>query len=468
MGHGLTATEDDYDGIRLYYQQNEHRGGVVPAPRFPASAQEYQEIPKIHILRRLATALLCFSSAQKDRERLQTTLHNVMTAREHEKQLPTAPEIDNLRSQRDRLQGRLQGSEEKAQTARSMAEHSQQTIMDMQRQLGQLEYENNHYQKELIRLKGKVWTFARVRPKIEQDQEDRFLDLTSRDQNDSSLILRGGQIDKKHLSDTEYSFDRVFHGTDTNQTVYKHIKPIVQAAMEGLDVAIILDGPSGSGKTHTMFEPPHGIAFSIASHLFHRSSLEEDPSGHLQAKISGFKIYREKLLDATDKKGAQHLYIRDPVDSELEVYRDGKFRTKVDGTLVSTSKQLISELTRILDARERRETEQNATSSRGHTICKLDFTQLKVEAGEPKKSCLFLVDLAGPEPFDSSPDADETISITQGRTELRNRMHQAVKLHRSRAQSDVRKRAADKLRLDLKNSTVCQLPQRRRLGKASN
>ena len=238
--------------------------------------------------------------------------------------------------------------------------------------------------------------------------------------------------------------------------------------MEGLDVAIILDGPSGSGKSHTMFEPPDGIAFSIASHLFPRSSLEEDPSGHLQAKIFGFKIYREKLLDAKDKKGAQPLYIRDLIDSELEVYRDHKCRSKVEGTSVSTSKQLISELTKILNARERRETEQNATSSRGHTICKLDFTQPKVEADEPKKSCLFLVDLAGPEPFDSSPDANETIAITQGRTELQNRMDQAVKLHRSKAQSDARKQGAGQLRRDLKNSKVCQLPQRRRLGKASN
>lgn len=467
MEHGLTRAEDDYDGIRLYYQRNGHAGGVLAVPNFPASAQEYQETPKVDLLQRLASALLCLSRGKEELDRLKTTVHDLTTSREHGNQRPTAPEIENLRSQRDRLHGCLQGAEDKARTAQSTAEHSQKMVTNIQRQIGALEHENSHYRKELIRLKGKVWTFARVRPKIDQDEEDHFLDLTSRDRYNSSLILRGGQIDEKHSSNAEYHFDRVFHHTDTNQTVYEHIKPIVQAAIEGLDVAIILDGPSGSGKSYTMFEPPHGVAFAVGSHVFHRSSLEQDPSGHMQTKISGFKVYREKLLDATDKKGTQQLYIRDRADRELEVYRDSQLRTKVDGTTVSTSKQLISELMRILGARERRETDQNATSSRGHTICKLDFSRSTVEAGEPKKSCLFLIDLAGPEPFDSSPDPNETISITQGRTELQNRLGDVVKLHRSRAQPDVKKRVADKLRLDLKNSKVRQLPQRRRCNKVN-
>ena len=43
---------------------------------------------------------------------------------------------------------------------------------------------------------------------------------------------------------------------------------MVQAAMEGLDVAIVLEGPSGSGKSYAMFEQPNGIAFSVTRHIF--------------------------------------------------------------------------------------------------------------------------------------------------------------------------------------------------------
>ena len=114
------------------------------------------------------------------------------------------------------------------------------------------------------------------------------------------MVLRG---DAKNSRDTHYEFDRVFHQTDTNRDIYEHVRPMVQAAIEGLDVAIILEGPSGLEKSHTMFGRPDGFAFSIAGHVLQSSKVGEEVSSQMRVRIANFKVYREKILDAMVSKG---------------------------------------------------------------------------------------------------------------------------------------------------------------------
>lgn len=418
----------------------------------------------------------------------------------------SSAEVESIRSERDMLQGRLRQATEQAEAAKGNAAASEKKMLKMQKELEddkkrlegnavaseekmlkmqkeiedkkkrleemelqvdiseersrktlkETKRENEKLRAELIRLRGKVWFYLRLRPKVDRDKENQYLDLTSPDDFHHSLNLPGG-IDEKHPIDTHYEFDRVFHHTDTNHDVYEHVRPMVQAAMEGLDVAIILEGPSGSGKSYTMFEQPDGIAFSVARHILQLPSDGEGSSGQMQIRISNFKVYMENILDATISKGENPpLHVREEKDTKIQVYRDKRCAARVEGKLVSSKEQLTSEFVRILKAREQRETAQNATSSRSHAVCKLDFLSYNVEAGEARTSSLFLVDLAGPESYEQSPNPEETKNITKGRTELQHRLCEMIQLHQLDLSSPKRKEKTQALRLQLKNSKVIQ------------
>lgn len=303
-------------------------------------------------------------------------------------------ETESMRSERDVLQARLRQATEQAETAQGNADASEEKIRRMgeemeenqkrleemrlrtegienksREMLEETKKDNEKLLAELARLRGNVCTYLRLRPKVNRDEENQYIDLTSPDDFHHWLILRGG-IDTKHLTDTHYEFDRVFHPTDTNRDVYEHVRPIVQAAREGLDVAIILEGPSGSGKSYTMSEQPDGIAFSVAHHIFQLPGEGTGSSRPMPIRISNFKVYKENILDATVSKGENPpLHVRERKDSKIQVYRDKRCTSRVEGKSVSTTQQLTSELVRMLDAREQRATGQNATSSRSHAIC---------------------------------------------------------------------------------------------------
>lgn len=347
----------------------------------------------------------------------------------------------------------LEMQDEMRDEKKRLGEIQSQTEMSVERSRKALEKSQKEYENvraELIRLRGKVWIYLRLRPKVNTDQEDQYLDLTSADDFNHSLVLRGG-LDTKHPRDTHYEFDRVFHHTDTNRDIYEHVRPMVQAAVEGLDVAIILEGPSGSGKSYTMFEQPDGIAFSLARHILQSPDKEDGQ----RIRIASFKVYKEMILDATIVKGENTpLYIKDVRGSKIQVYRDQRYKSRVDGTLISTTEELTSEFMRMLNAREQRATAQNATSSRGHAVCKLEFSSSNISTGETKISTLFLVDLAGPESFKQSLNPDETRTITQGRTELQHRLCELIDIHQLDINSQKRKMKTQDLRLQLKNSKV--------------
>ena len=230
---------------------------------------------------------------------------------------------------------------------------------------------------------------------------------------------------------------------------------MVQAAMEGLDVAVILKGPSGSGKSYTMFEQPDGIAFSVARDIFQVPSEGAGSSRSMQIRTYNFKVYKENILDATVSGGENPpLHVKEG-KGKIQVYRDKRGTSRVDRKLVSTTKQLNSEFVRMLNACEQRETAQNATSSCDHAICKLEFASLDIETGNTRTSSLFLVDLAGPESFKQSSNPEETRTITKGRTELQHMVCEMIQLHDLDIDSPKQKRKTQALRLQLRNSKVC-------------
>lgn len=49
-----------------------------------------------------------------------------------------------------------------------------------------------------------------------------------------------------------YEFDRVFSPESTQESVYACVSPLVRAAVDGFNVALLAYGQTGAGKTHTL------------------------------------------------------------------------------------------------------------------------------------------------------------------------------------------------------------------------
>ena len=56
-----------------------------------------------------------------------------------------------------------------------------------------------------------------------------------------------------------YSYDTVFGGDSSNKVLYKSIKPIVDASVDGMNGTVFMYGQTGSGKTYSMI----GDAFKM-------------------------------------------------------------------------------------------------------------------------------------------------------------------------------------------------------------
>ena len=127
--------------------------------------------------------------------------------------------------------------------------------------------------------------------------------------------------------------------------------------------------------------------------------------------FASFKVYKDGLFEAKDAKCRAELVVSNQpwaIYSKKQRYtEEGIFKSEV----VESSGQLAKKFEKVYKSSDRSETPQNDKSSRGHTVCMLEFPLPTDEGQERKHSYLFLSDLAGPESAEESSNAPETIGI---------------------------------------------------------
>ncbi|GMP48142.1 hypothetical protein CsSME_00015603 [Camellia sinensis var. sinensis] len=190
---------------------------------------------------------------------------------------------------------------------------------------------------------------------------------------------------------TAYAFDKVFGPSTASQEVYEVAgRPVVKAAMEGVNGTVFAYGVTSSGKTHTMHGDQNspGIIPLAIRDVF--SMIQDTPGREFLLRVSYLEIYNEVINDLLDPTG-QNLRVREDAQ--------GTYVEGIKEEVVLSPGHVLSFIAAGEEHRHVGSNNFNLLSSRSHTI----FT-LMIESsahGDEYDGVIFsqlnLIDLAGSE-----------------------------------------------------------------------
>ncbi|KAL8151389.1 hypothetical protein V2J09_021197 [Rumex salicifolius] len=188
-----------------------------------------------------------------------------------------------------------------------------------------------------------------------------------------------------------YAFDKVFGPDATTIEVYEVAsRPVIKAAMEGVNGTVFAYGVTSSGKTHTMHgdQSTPGIIPLAIKDVF--SIIQDSPGREYLLRVSYLEIYNEVINDLLDPTG-QNLRVREDVQ--------GTYVEGIKEEVVLSPGHALSFIASGEEHRHVGSNNFNLLSSRSHTI----FT-LMIESsarGDEYDGVIFsqlnLIDLAGSE-----------------------------------------------------------------------
>ncbi|KAL1541129.1 Kinesin-like protein KIN-7D, mitochondrial [Salvia divinorum] len=190
---------------------------------------------------------------------------------------------------------------------------------------------------------------------------------------------------------TAYAFDKVFGSNTNTPEVYEvAARPVVKAAMDGVNGTVFAYGVTSSGKTHTMHGDQNspGIIPLAIKDVF--SIIQDTPGREFLLRVSYLEIYNEVINDLLDPTG-QNLRVREDAQ--------GTYVEGIKEEVVLSPGHALSFIAAGEEHRHVGSTNFNLFSSRSHTI----FT-LMIESsnhGDDYDGVIFsqlnLIDLAGSE-----------------------------------------------------------------------
>ncbi|CEF59557.1 Kinesin-like protein KIFC3 [Strongyloides ratti] len=253
---------------------------------------------------------------------------------------------------------------------------------------------------EIVKLKGNIRVFCRIRPFNTGEEYDKNLITTDPYDVDQLTITNDNGSNKK------YSVDKVFKEIDDQENIYNEISPVVTSCIDGKNVCIFAYGHTGSGKTYTMDGPDSnpGIVKRAISELF---KILDDQKEILESKItvSMIEIYNEKIRDLFSP-GGDNLMLKLGENGKQEI----RGLSEQEVTNVNNVEDLIK-----LGRKNRcvASTAANETSSRSHSITLVNvITKNKITNVECKGK-LNLIDLAGSERVSKSQVVGQQLKETQ-------------------------------------------------------
>ena len=259
-------------------------------------------------------------------------------------------------------------------------------------QMGPLIAEKRKLFNEMMRLKGNIRVFCRVRPMSQREVEAGGVEAvafpTDCGQRMIELSSRHDHAVKK-----TYEYDRVFDGGTTQEEVFEDVQPLIQSVMDGLNVCVFAYGQTGSGKTHTMegSDGNRGVTYRSFEELF---KLAGQTSGvyAYTFRVNMIEIYNETIVDLFMRKGT------DSVKHDVKVEADGSVHIAgLSDREVRTPDEFVKVLLSGSRNRSVGATKMNDRSSRSHLVMLIKVAMRDRATDRVTHSKLSLVDLAGSE-----------------------------------------------------------------------
>ncbi|XP_043959346.1 kinesin-like protein KIFC3 isoform X2 [Gambusia affinis] len=242
---------------------------------------------------------------------------------------------------------------------------------------------------ELVRLKGNIRVFCRVRPvsQEELDLADAGTALSFDSDDDAVLYLSSrGKV-------MTFELDKVFPPQASQEEVFQEVQALVTSCIDGFNVCIFAYGQTGSGKTYTMegVTSDPGIN-QRALRLLFAEVTEKTLDWEYRIVVNLVEIYNETLRD---------LLRQNPTDKlDIKLNPDGSGQLYVPG-LTEIAVQSPEDINRVFELgrvnRATACTNLNEHSSRSHALLIITVSGLNTTTGTRTQGKLNLVDLAGSE-----------------------------------------------------------------------
>ncbi|XP_040541234.1 carboxy-terminal kinesin 2-like [Gallus gallus] len=335
-------------------------------------------------------------------------------------------EVAELRLRAESQARRLREQEElhKAEVAELRAQNQTQSqrLQEKEEQQHALEMEHRRLHNLVQELKGNIRVFCRVRPLLaaEKEKQKGMEHLHFPPQDNKTLVLlreEESHIGRERKEDLKYdfSFDRVFRPSASQEEVFEEISLLVQSALDGYHVCIFAYGQTGSGKTYTMEGPDaldperRGMIPRAVRQVFQGAQELAEKGWQYRFSASFLEIYNESLRDLL---GAR------PECGELEIRRVSSASEELHvpnlrRVPVASEDEVLRLLQTATANRSVARTALNDHSSRSHSIFQLRIDGTNTARELRCSSVLSLVDLAGSERLDKSQSQGQRLRETQ-------------------------------------------------------
>ncbi|KAK0148033.1 Carboxy-terminal kinesin 2 [Merluccius polli] len=306
---------------------------------------------------------------------------------------------DSQELQLQTLKMKLGVQESSVERLQASLQQREQEVLLLQDECHAGEMERRQLHNTIQELKGNIRVFCRVRPLVGGGSSDH-IQLSPTD-NKALVLAKSEESHVGRTGDTQktynFSFDRVFGPSASQQEVFEEISLLVQSALDGYNVCCFAYGQTGSGKTFTMeggdSHQTMGVIPRTVQQVFLAAQKLTDQGWKFSFTASFVEIYNESLRDLlyTGKasKRPEH-EIRKSTNNEITV-------TNLTYQKVTTEDQVQNLIAIANQNRSTAQTNLNDRSSRSHSVFQLDIEGENVGRDVRCKSTLCLVDLAGSE-----------------------------------------------------------------------
>ncbi|XP_062327883.1 kinesin-like protein KIFC3 isoform X4 [Osmerus eperlanus] len=242
---------------------------------------------------------------------------------------------------------------------------------------------------ELVRLKGNIRVFCRVRPVYhgESDSAEAKNMVTIDSDDDSVLYLSNkGKL-------MTFELDKVFPPHASQEKVFQEVQSLVTSCIDGFNVCIFAYGQTGSGKTYTMegvVQDP-GIN-QRALRLLFSEVTEKAPDWDYKITVSMVEIYNETLRNLLGENPSEKLDIKMNPDGSGQLYVPGLTEFIVQSPEDINKVFELGHMNRATAC-----TNLNEHSSRSHALLIITVAGFNCSTGHRTHGKLNLVDLAGSE-----------------------------------------------------------------------